>query len=511
MVKDEVVCDHKEKRRMRLAVNTGAPATWVPGVHSNCNHNEIAALKLRSLAPCPTPGQFRLGDRFLLEFKKLRNLMHGYAGDRWSNLQTALSYEGSLRRRYLEAERSLRVDGPVTGGDAYLRAFLKAEKFGIDKVAKPRMIFPRSPRYNLCLGSWLKPLEHWLWGYLTAKRLFGGSSCRVVAKGLSPRQRANLIVRKFQSFKDCVVFEVDGKAFEAHVSREQLVQEHSIYLAAHHGAKELRGLLRHQLSLSGVTQGGVKFSRLGGRASGDFNTGMGNTLIMLCAVVSALRGRVRFDTLVDGDNALVFLERGDSSEVINKFASWVFDESGHEMTLERPVSCIEEVRFGRSAPIFLGHGLGYTMVREISAVLSGAFASHKWLKEPKFALRWCNGVARCELSLSVGLPVLQAFSLGVLKNTPSRKKVPVEALRDYFVVGGWLAGEEHSRPPTRECRVSFERAFGLSPEEQVRWEGALGRCRVDCDFDLQPTPDPRLLWAAVPGLVEPRMDERIWW
>jgi len=508
--KQDMVCDHREKRRMRLAVNTGIPGTWVPGVHANCNHNESRALALRSLAPCQIPGDGVIGTRFSWSFKRLRQIVHAYRGMRWSYLETAESYSGSLRRRYLEAERSLRMDGPVTKRDTHLRAFLKAEKFAHDKFAKPRMIFPRSPRYNLHVASWLKPFEHWLWGYLTARRLFKGSNTRVVAKGLSPRQRANLIVRKFRAFRDCVVFEVDGKAFEAHVSLNQLKQEHSVYSAAYQNDKDLDEALRYQLSLVGTSTNGIKFARPGGRASGDFNTGMGNTLIMLSAVTAALRGRVKFDLLVDGDNALVFLERDTLGLVYHNFFQWVYAESGHEMTLERPVSTLEEVRFGRSAPVFLGHGLGWTMVREPLAVLSGAYASHRWLKEPIFGYRWCNGVARCELSLAIGLPVLQAFSLGVLKNTPVRKKVPVEALRDHFVVGAWLAGEEHSRMPTRECRASFERAFGWSPEEQLRMEDRLMKCRVNLDFVSCPCPDPRSFWQAEPGLLEARRSERMW-
>jgi len=391
----------------------------------------------------------------------------------------------------------------LRSSDSYLRAFLKAEKIGTAKFQKPRMIFPRSPRYNLVLASWLKPFEHWLWGYLTARRLFRGSNTRVVGKGLSPRQRANLIVRKFTSFEDCVCFEVDGKAFEAHVSTDQLKEEHKVYRSAYHGSRSLGDVLRHQLSFDGVTPGGVKFHRDGGRASGDFNTGMGNTLIMLAAVVGVLKTkRVRFDVLVDGDNALVFLERPSAEWVCANFSTWVFDECGHEMTLEKPVSCLEDVRFGRSAPLFLGHGLGWTMVRDWRAVLSGAFASHRWLREESFGRRWVNGVARCELSLARGVPILQSFALKALISTEHKKKVPVEALRDYFVVGAWLAGAEACLPVTRECRLSFERAFGVSPEEQLGIEDGLTGLGQDWPRVPVPFPDARSWWMAEPGLVE---------
>lgn len=495
---------------MRVGVRSGVPGTWAPTVHANCPNNECAALAMRTLAPLPKPPDSPLGGGVLQMFRRLRGLARTYGGLRWSYLETAESYDGMLRRRYIEAERSLREDGPLRSSDAFLRAFLKAEKLGAGKDAKPRMIFPRSPRYNLVLASWLKPFEHWLWGRLTARRLFGGSSTRVVGKGLSPRQRASLIVRKFGQFERCVVFEVDGKAFEAHVTQPQLAEEHSVYLAAYHWCPELRSVLSRQEWLSGVTAGGVRFRRPGGRASGDYNTGMGNTLIMLAVVSSVLKGRCKFDLLVDGDNALVFLPEGDLDGVRATFAADVLRVSGHEMTLEKPVSYLEAVRFGRSAPVFLGPRLGWTMVREPEAVLSGSTASHRWLNEPVFGRRWLNGVARCELSLARGLPVLQAWAVGILRATEVRRQAPAWVYRDFFVMGAWLAGEESVLPVARECRLSFERAFGWSPDEQVAAEASFGSIRCELEsMDLVEGLPPSRWWEAEPGVYDTYRDARV--
>jgi len=487
---------------MWVACTTGLPGTWIPTVHANCVHNEIAALKMRSLASFPGPAGGELGKGFRGQFARFRALSRRYGGCRWELSQTAQSYTGAMRRRYVEAERSLRVDGPLCSADYKLRAFLKAEKLPSAKDAKPRMIFPRSPRYNLVLASWLKPFEHWLWGRLTAKWLFDVSNpTRVVAKGLSPRCRANLIVRKFNAFERCTVFEVDGKAFEAHVSYAQLCCERSVYQAAYPGDSDLKRVLSKQL-FEGKTSSGVKFSRPGGRASGDFNTGMGNTLIMLAAVVGVLKSRHRkFDILCDGDNALVFCESRDLAWVRQGFYRDVLAASGHELTLEKPVTVLEHVRFGRSAPVFLGHGLGWTMVREPESVLSGAYASHRWLREPLFARRWLSGVARCELSLAIGVPVLQQHSLKVLKAVGhSSKALPDAALADYFVVGAWLAGEGSVIQPTRECRLSFEAAFGWSPEVQLAVEKQ--EVVVGHPSFVQYMPPPSHWVEASPGLYE---------
>jgi len=376
-----------------------------------------------------------------------------------------------MRRRYLEAERSLMLDGPLSSSDYKLRAFLKAEKRHIGSLAKPRMIFPRSPRYNLCLASWLKPFEHWLWGNLRRSAFSGAGNSRVVAKGLSPRQRANLIARKFYEVPDCVVMEVDGKAFEAHLDLWQLVQEHLVYATAYPGDGDLRRVLNHQLRNFGVTSCGVRFSREAGRASGDFNTGMGNSLVMLAVVVGCMSslGLSVWDTLVDGDNALLFLRKADMLRVVPVFAATALKVSGHEMTLESPVDYLEGVRFGQSAPVWCEGG--WTMVREWRKVISHGIASHVHLLEPRFALEWTRGVALCEASLAHGVPVLWAWTNRLLSLTDEVHRVRWDALRDYQVLGVDFARVgSRAREPDPLSRQSFHRAFGVTPYEQVQLE-----------------------------------------
>lgn len=458
---------------MRTAWRVGVPGTWVPMVHKTCPHNEVGALCSRVLAPLPPEVGLRLGAGPARVFRALRSIARRFPGHRWSNLETAQTYEGSMRRKYLEAAASL-ADERVSSRDARLSCFLKAEKVNpLAKFPKPRMIFPRQARYNLEVASRLKPFEHWLWGYLTARRLWGGDNTRVVAKGLSPRQRANLIVRKFNSFEECEVFEVDGKAFEAHVGLEHLKEEHEVYRSAFPRDGGLARLLREQLHLKGRLPCGARFSRDGGRASGDFNTGMGNSLLMLAIVVGCMVGfGVKFDLLVDGDNALVFLERKTSGPVVKGFAEQVLLNSGHEFVLERPVHTVEEIRFGRSAPVNLGGGRGYMMVRSYLSVLSGGLSSHRFLREPRYAKEWMAGVAMCELSMARGIPVLQAWASSVLRTLDFRKRVRIDPFRDYLTQGAWLAGLDEVQEVGLETRESFERAFGLTPEAQVMLEEA---------------------------------------
>jgi len=402
-------------------------------------------------------------------WRHLQRFCARYDQGAWSHIATAESYSGALRRRYTEAARSLADDGLSRFHDYYLRPFLKSEKNRApSKMAKPRLIYPRSPRFNLELASRLKPFEHWLWGRINGKVFKCGDGSRLVAKGLNPVQRANLIVRKFRAIANCVCFEIDGAAFEAHVGPAQLVEEHCVYRRAFPGDRRLRWLLNAQRRLVG-TVSNAKFSRDGCRASGDFNTGMGNSLIFLVECISALRGcGVHFDLLVDGDNALLFVSEPDLALVIRDFPVLVERSSGHEVKLERPTKIIEEIRFGGSAPVQVGRG--WAMVREWHRVLSGAFVSHIHLREPKFARIWMNGVARCELSLARGVPILQEWAVRAINTLATGKKIKEDFYRDYFAMGASLATLDEVSTVTLATRLSFERAFGVSVDEQLAIE-----------------------------------------
>lgn len=467
---------------MRTGWRSGLLGTFVPVVHRSCPHNELAALALRTMGPLPPEVFDNLPRRTLQVWRELRRFVRRYDQGSWSHYETAMSYSGALRRRYLEAARSLADDGLSGYQDYFLRAFLKSEKNRVpSKMAKPRLIFPRSPRFNLELASRLKPFEHWLWGRLNGKVFGIGDGSRLVAKGLNPRQRANLIVRKFKAVTDCVCFEVDGAAFEAHVGPSQIAEESAVYKAAFPGDKRLGWLLSKQTKLFGEVAN-AKFSRDGGRASGDFNTGMGNSLIFLCETISALRQlNVHFDTLVDGDNALLFVSSTDLPNVVANFAPLVQASSGHEVKLERPTSVLEEIRFGGSAPVYLGRKLGWSMVREWNRVLSGAFSSHVHLREPKFARKWMNGVARCELSVARGVPILQEWAVKAI-HAIGGKSARDDFYRDYVAMGAWLAGLDAVVEVELDARISFEKAFGVSVDEQVEVERGLNFDKVGGEF-----------------------------
>lgn len=464
---------------------------WLPQVHKACAHNAVRGLLERTLGRHPGPT-----DEGLLRFRnagrELRRVLRGRVESvvPWSHDEVVRSYKvARLRVRYEEAARSLLADGLCGPEDAKVSAFVKAEKLANYKVHKPRVIMGRTPRYNLELAAFLKPLEHEVypafrgWGrrFLTRTRLIG--------KGLNGEERACLIRRKMLSHPDVVAFEVDCKSFESHVTIDQLDVEHGIYDSLCRDPR-LRKLLSYQREFAGKFRSGVRFRVRGCRASGDFNTGLGNTLIMCCLVLSTakLLG-TRFDFLADGDNAVIFVLRKDlplwQRELAQSFLSM-----GHEADIGETVSSVEEVVFGQSKPLLAT--AGWTMVRNPYKVMSHAFCGHQHYSEMRGGLKVLKAVALCEAHLSRGVPVLQEFAHAMLERLHSVKLPQVfegenlEYQRAYAEVRGrgYQVKREHIPDSTR---LLFEKSWGVPVGEQLRLERA---------FSVGDLPSS---WAGVPA------------
>lgn len=476
-------CD-PARRRMYVLHSPKVEGFWAPAVHANCLHNEEAALRLRTLGPTPRDpddmGPGTVSAPFQHQIGLLRNLVRKLNVVRWDRAEVVASYAGRLRRRYHEAMVSLDVEGDVEPADSRLSAFLKAEKFNpLQKASKPRMIMARTPRYNLELARYLKPLEHAIWNRWLVGR-GGVARSRMVGKGLNHVQRAKLLRRKMDDVGDCVVFEIDGKAFEAHVTSGQVAAEHSVYKAAFPRAEELRRLLAAQSILSGKTSCGVRYRRQGCRASGDFNTGLGNTIIMGCATEAVLAllevdlGMFRSTVLADGDNCLVFVERRVAHLVAERFPTYIARVAGQELTVEKPVSVLEEITFGQSKPCY--NGEEYIMVRDPVKSISNSFSGYRHYNHYGFGLRLAKSICIAELSLVRGVPLLEPYYAAAL----GRLRDVRELTNPEDYLGGHLIGVPYdprvkARGVTMESRNSFALAWGIGIEEQLSLEESLVR------------------------------------
>jgi len=74
------------------------------------------------------------------------------------------------------------------------------------------------------------------------------------------------------------------------------------------------------------------------------------------------------------------------------------------------------------------------------------------------------------------------------------------------MVGAWMAAAEASAEVSPEARFSFERAFGLSPDDQLRIEDGLEGLNLGTFTPLEPHP----IMGCPPGVYETEADAATW-
>jgi hypothetical protein len=292
-------------------------------------------------------------------------------------------------------------------------------------------------------------------------------------KGYTTEELGRIVHAKWSRFSKPVAVGFDASRFDQHVSKEALQWEHSIYNRLF-GCKRLAKLLSWQVGDRGKARcpdGVIHYQRTGGRASGDMNTSLGNCLIT-CGLFWEFRRRygLDFELINNGDDCVIICEESRSHllELVPDF----FLTYGFTMVVEPTVHHLEQVVFCQMQPIY--DGRVWLMVRQLSALDKDQACVQDIRSEKQFR-KWISAVGVCGLHLTAGIPVFQAFyksliidpDVGGVMNSPQ------------FAQGGlyyWYRAKCSSPTPpvelhvSDEARVSFWRAFGLTPDEQVALE-----------------------------------------
>jgi hypothetical protein len=369
-------------------------------------------------------------------------------------------YSGRKKITYEKAYTSL-CSRRVIRSDAVVKSFVKAEKINLTAKPNPvpRIIQPRDPRYNLCVGRYLKLLEGKI--CKAYKRVYGDY---VVTKGLNADQLGEVIYRKWSRYTDPVCYGLDASRFDQHVSVDALKFEHEIYNSIFKSS-ELKHLLEWQLDNQGIARardGIVKYRKKGCRMSGDINTSLGNSIIMSSIVLSYLRVHgIKADVVNNGDDCLIILERREHMKV-QQFPQYALD-FGFNIIMEPMVDQIEKIEFCQCHPVFCENS--YKMVRNFPLSISKDLVSLlSWDSERQFNT-WRDAIGVCGLELCRGVPVLESFysSLVVESNRGGLETV-------YDTGMGFMAKGCRHRVINDETRLSFYRAFGVLPDIQIELE-----------------------------------------
>lgn len=398
-------------------------------------------------------------------------------------------YVGRKNTIYNAALVSLRSK-PLTVKDSTINCFGKIEN--LDATTKKiedivqRVIQARGPRYNLELGRYLKKIEHQVYrdiDKMFAKETGRSKNVKTVIKGMNASETARHMAAKWFSFKDPVCISIDAKRFDQHTSVDALLFEHKIYpmyFSQSRHKKSLRYLLSQQILNKGrafCKDGKLKYTHLGGRCSGDMNTGLGNSVLMTSMVFGYMRsiGISDYSLFCNGDDAGIIVERKHLKEVQANMYEY-FKDLGFILEIEEPVDIFEQISFCQTNPVFDGYN--WRMIRDIRVSSSKDALSITAFQSAKDWVYYMDSVGQGGLSMTAGIPMCQEYYSAMIRNSKincpsgfdvSKRKAQMMDRQTGF----WFMSNNMNlkyQPVTVEARVSFYKAFGILPDVQIQME-----------------------------------------
>jgi hypothetical protein len=236
----------------------------------------------------------------------------------------------------------------------------------------------------------------------------------------------------------------------------------------------------------------VRYVTEGCRMSGDMNTALGNCLLMSSMVWAWCQEcQVTAELANDGDDCVVIMERTHLRKFQDGLTDW-FTKLGFTMKVEPAVDVFEEIEFCQAHPVWTERG--WVMVRDPRKALAKDLHSILPLDDVHMAKGLCTAMGQGGMALCSGVPCCDKFY--------SKLYIRGEGV----VIGRHPAMETGfsqlckgvqnvSCSISDDARVSFWRAFGLLPSEQVLYEEMLDLWTWDWTVERRDsTVDPSCFW-----------------
>lgn len=412
------------------------PNTYQVGFHNSCHCNEYRALAERHLVVRPTmfdPDYFKRTVKTI----QLPETSRISAGNFVSH------YMGAKRRVYERARE--RIKFGFDRNFAKISMFVKPDRYAVSELASkaPRAIQFRHPCYNISVGCYLRPVEEAFYG------MAGPLGIREVAKGLNNLERAECLQSAMAHFRNPSFVLIDYSKFDSHVRVEHLKYLHKNYSTSNN-SRWLQYLLKFQLVNKGYSLNGLRYKVPGTRMSGDFDTGLGNTMLNIAVLNAWLMG-VKHYKLVDGDDSVIVLERS----ALSTLDMLHFSKCG--LTAEMVVvNELHEVEFCQAKYLPVEPPRFARDYRKAMSKLQLAFKQFD-----NAVPRYLAGVGMGEMAASSGVPMIYSMAkqLAALSDKPILDQ---DAHHKY--------GHYVELDVTNEVRVAYALAWGYSIAEQLAIE-----------------------------------------
>lgn len=391
---------------------------------------------------------------------KFERAFRGFPVEPLSTFQVAERAPPHRRRKFYEAALSLQTC-PLTRKDSYVNTFIKAEKFCYSSKpdADPRLIQPRSERFLVSHGRYIKPIEA-----MCFKALGRLNHSPMVAKGYNARDTAMILREKWERFRDPICISLDASRFDQHVSVQMLKLTHRIYRRFIKDP-EFDKLMSWQLENTGFArcpEGGFKYKLAGRRMSGDMDTSLGNCVIM-CGITYELTQTA--EIFNNGDDCLIICERDEapSPETIQRH----YLDYGFRVVEEDRVDVFERILFCQTQPVW-AHG--WVMCRHPRMI-----AKDLTYIGPRESDRlWLDAIGQCGIALADGVPVLSAFYQSLIDGSSLWSDIKKS---NHYSCGFTNLAKGmtcEGLPIDDAARLSFFNAFGVLPDEQIAIELSMG-------------------------------------
>jgi len=437
----------------------------------------------------------------------------------WSTMRMVNSYTGRKRTIYLNARENL-LKNPITSKDARLKTFGKAEGYDMSQKEWDRVVMrciqPRSARYCLALGVYIKAIEKLC--YDNIDKIFNDLNytpkTKTVCKGLNVKQLATVLYIKYCAFDDPWIIGLDATRFDQCVSIAILIFEHLLYLAYYLGcdADELRELLEMQLINKGyarTSDGSFEYVVNGCRMSGDMNTALGNCIIM-CALIYCFCKAMKikkFSVVDNGDDLILIVEKSDRHLVTKEIISMWFQACGFVIKVEEPVSEFNHLEFCQMKPVRVNGE--WLMTRNPFTQVTKDAMCPKPFVTIENAIVWITSVGECGMSIAAGVPVQQSYYNCLIRNGKrlSKEANQTKLNKQQFDpmqmrTGLYMAakGMHRKYQQITDCtRVSFHLTYGMIPDVQrfledyydnlvINWKGNDRTGYSTMDFELPTIP-----------------------
>lgn len=430
---------------------------------------------------------------FEMRLKKFRTLLGEklITSTRLSRQSFVDGYTGRKKVIYQKAADSLLIT-TLRKCDSHVKVFVKGtEKTNLSAKPDPvpRVISPRDPRFGVEFGRYTKPIEHMI--YDKIGDVFGDST---VSKGFNAQQVGTILKRKWDRFHHPVCVGLDASRFDQHVSQQALKWCHSIYALCYDNDKELARLCGMQLSNTcrGYVQDGkIKYITKGSRMSGDMDTALGNCLLMCAMIYSYAQERgVDIELMNNGDDCVIFMEQSQLKKFHQNLDEWFLD-MGFTMKVESETTCFERVEFCQTQPVFDGDN--WIMTRNVFMALAKDSICTRPIFNQTTYEQWVGSVGLGGMSLAGGLPVFQAFYQSYVRASRGNNGYLTDLEKESGFHNMTRGMARKAKPVTTAARVSFWKAYGIMPDEQITIEEYFDNftpsfCEITTTTDSHPAP-----------------------